>query len=341
MDPFATRRLGRTQVEVTRLGLGGATLGDPVEVIDEMRADLTIETAWTAGIRYFDTSPWYGNGKSEHRFGHVLRTKPRASFVLSTKVGRVHFRPADPEHFSHPRWAGGLPFDLRFDYTRAGVLRAYEDSLTRLGLNAVDALLIHDLDLRHQKTEDGVRAGFDQLEAGGGYAALAELKDRGEIGAIGVGINHTGMIPRFLERFEIDFFLVAMPYTLLDQPALAKELPLCLERRASVVIGAVFASGILARGPGAGALYAYQPAERDVLERTRRIEAVCGHHDVPLAAAALQFPLHHPAVASVIPGPDSPAQVRANLEHMRREIPADLWAELKSERLIDRATPTP
>jgi D-threo-aldose 1-dehydrogenase len=340
MDPFETRPLGKTRVEVTRLGFGGATLSDPVEVIDEARADLTVETAYAAGIGHFDTSPWYGNGKSEHRLGRVLRTKPRETFVLSTKVGRVYFRPRDPTTFSQPRWAGGLPFDFRFDYTRDGVLRSYEDSLMRLGLNTIDALLIHDLDLGHQKTEEGVRAGFDQLEAGGGYAALAELKASGDIRAIGAGINHTGMIPRFLERFAIDFFLVAMPYTLLDQPALADELPLCLKRGASVVIGAVFASGILARGPGAGALYGYRPAERDVLERTRRIDAVCARHGVPLPAAALQFPLHHPAVASVIPGPNSPAQVRANLQHMRRKIPPDLWAELKAERLIDPAAPT-
>ncbi|HSA80935.1 MAG TPA: aldo/keto reductase, partial [Geminicoccaceae bacterium] len=315
--------------------------GDPWEVIDEARADLTVEAAYAAGIGFFDTSPWYGNGKSEHRLGRVLRTKPRESFVLSTKVGRVYFRPEDPKTFRHARWAGGLPFDLRFDYTKDGVLRSYQDSLMRLGLTTVDALLIHDLDLRHQKTEVGVAAAFRQLDAGGGYAALAELKAAGEIRAIGAGINHTGMIPRFLERFEIDFFLVAMPYTLLDQAALAEELPLCLERGVSVVIGAVFASGILARGPAEGALYAYQPAEREVMERTRRIEAVCIRHGVPLAAAALQFPLHHPAVASVIPGPNSPAQVRANLQHMRRAIPPSLWAELKAERLIDPAAPTP
>jgi D-threo-aldose 1-dehydrogenase len=144
-----------------------------------------------------------------------------------------------------------------------------------------------------------------------------------------------------MRRSPLDFFLVAMPYTLLDQPALAEELPLCLERGVSVVIGAVFASGILAGGPGEGALYAYQPAEPGVLERTRRIAAVCARHGVPLAAAALQFPLHHPAVANVIPGPNSPAQVRANLQHMRRLIPADLWLELKAERLIDPAAPTP
>jgi D-threo-aldose 1-dehydrogenase len=341
LDPFETRRLGHTEVEVTRLGFGGGTLGDPTEVIDEARADLTVETAYGAGTGYFDTSPWYGNGKSEHRLGRVLRTKPRESFVLSTKVGRVYFRPKDPQSFSQARWAGGLPFDLRFDFSRDGVLRSYEASLMRLGLTTVDALLIHDLDLRHQKTEQGIAAAFDQLDAGGGHAALAELKAAGEIGAIGAGINHTGMIPRFLERFPIDFFLVAMPYTLLDQPALAQELPLCLERGVSVVIGAVFASGILARGPAEGALYGYRPAAPEVLERTRRIAAVCARHGVPLAAAALQFPLHHPAVASVIPGPNSAAQVRDNLLHMRRAIPSDLWAELKAERLIDSAAPTP
>jgi D-threo-aldose 1-dehydrogenase len=167
------------------------------------------------------------------------------------------------------------------------------------------------------------------------------MRSRGEIGAIGVGINHLGMIGQFLERFDPDFFLVAMPYTLLDQPALAEELPACAERGVSVVIGAVFASGILARGPAVGALYAYRPAEQAEIARTRRIEAVCERHGVPLIAAALQFPLGHPVVASVIPGPNSPAQVRSNLQAMRHPIPADLWAELKALQLIDPAAPTP
>lgn len=340
MDPFETRRLGGTAVGVTRLGFGGGTLGDPVEVIDEARADLTVEAAYAAGIGYFDTSPFYGNGKSEHRIGRVLRGKPRESFVLSTKVGRVYRRPADPATFEQTRWAGGLPFDWRFDYGRDGVLRSYEDSLMRLGMTSVDALLIHDLDLKHQKSEEGVAAGFAQFDAGG-YAALDAMRARGEIGAIGAGINHVGMIPRFLERFDLNFFLVAMPYTLLDQPALAEELPLCAARGVSVVIGAVFASGILARGPGQGALYSYRPAEQAEILRTRRIKAVCDRPAVSLIAAALQFPLGHPAVASVIPGPNSAAQVRSNLQAMREPIPSDLWAELKAEKLINPAAPTP
>lgn len=341
MDPFGLNSIGRTELHVTRLGFGGATLGDAREAIDEPRAIATIESAWAAGIGYFDTSPWYGNGKSEHRFGHVLRTKPRDSFVLSTKVGRVYFRPRDAATFSQDRWVGGLPFELRFDYTRDGILRSYEDSLVRLGINTVDALLIHDLDSRHEGTEFGIEGRLRELDSGGGYAALRELKERGEIKAIGAGINHLGMIPRFLERFDLDFFIVAMPYTLLNQEALDAELPLCVERGASVVIGAVFASGILARSPDDDPLYGYRPADTDVIERTRRIEAICRRHGVPLGAAALQFPFGHPAVASAIPGPNSTDQVRANLAWIRTEIPPVLWAELKADGLLRQDAPTP
>jgi D-threo-aldose 1-dehydrogenase len=345
MDPFATRAIGRTGLHVTQLGCGGATLGDIREVIPESQADVTLEGAYAAGIGYFDTAPWYGNGRSEHRLGRILGAKPRESYVLSTKIGRVFFRPPDPQAYlaSRPAGAapGALPFDLRFDYTREGVFRSYEDSLQRLGINTVDALLIHDLDLGYHKTEEGVAARLDELDQGGGYAALEELKRRGEIRAIGAGINVLGMIPRFLERFPLDFFLVAMPYTLLEQGALDHELPLCAERGVGVVIGAPFGSGILARGPDAPSTYGYRPAEAPVVERTRRIAAVCARHDVPLGAAALQFPLGHPSVASVIPGPNSPQQVRSNVQWMRTLIPAPLWSELKGEGLLRPDAPVP
>jgi D-threo-aldose 1-dehydrogenase len=341
MDPLARRTIGRTTLRVTQLGCGGATLGDARERIAEAQADVTLEAAYAAGISYFDTAPWYGSGKSEHRVGRMLWTKPRDSYAISTKVGRVFFRPQNPEQFLHGRTRGGLPFDLRFDYSRGGVLRSYEDSLQRLGLHSVDALLIHDLDLGYHRTEEGVAAALDQLDSGGGFAALEELKRGGEIRAIGAGINGTGMIPRFLERFPLDFFLVAMPYTLLNQAALETELPLCVERGADVVIGAPFASGILAKGPESGATYGYRPADQAVVEKTRRIDAVCRRHGVPIGAAALQFPLAHPAVAAVIPGPNSPDQVRANLEWMRAPIPADLWTELKAEGLLRADAPTP
>jgi D-threo-aldose 1-dehydrogenase len=325
------------------LGLGGVPLGDPHGPIDEARANLTIETAYSNGVTFFDTAPWYGVGRSEHRMGHVLRGKPRERFVVSTKVGRVLIRPRDvsgPAPYSQ-RWAGGLPFDLRFDYTRDGVLRSYEDSLQRLGMTRVDALVVHDLDLKFHQDEAGIAARLEELDRGGGFAALAELRSRGEIGAVGAGINRVGMIPRFLERFEMDFFLVAMPYTLLDQPALDDELPLCLERNVAVVIGAVFSSGILARPAAPLAQYGYQPVEAEVRERVARIDAVCRRHGVPIGAAALQFPLAHPAVSSVIPGADSAEQVRTNLQWMRIAIPPALWDALKAEKLVRRDAPTP
>jgi D-threo-aldose 1-dehydrogenase len=341
MDPLARRALGRTNVQVTCLGFGGATLGDIRERIDESRSETTIEVAYGAGIGYFDTAPWYGTGKSERRFGTVLGTKPRDSYVLSTKIGRVLERPADPATFQQERWTHGLPFVVRFDYTYDGVMRSYEDSLTRMGVNRIDALLIHDLDHGYHGTDEGVQARIDELDRGGGYRALTELKARGEIGAIGAGINVTGMIPRFLERFDLDFFLVAMPYTLLDQAALDAELPLVQSRGATIVIGAVFASGILAIGPVPGATYRYGPPSEEILAKTRRIQEICQQHNVPLGAAALQFPFGHPAVSSVIPGPNAPEQVRGNLGWMRHEIPADLWDDLKEHGLIRPDAPTP
>jgi D-threo-aldose 1-dehydrogenase len=341
MDPLARRTLGRTNVAVTCLGFGGATLGDIRERIDESRSETTIEVAYGAGIGYFDTAPWYGTGKSERRFGNVLGLKPRDSYVLSTKIGRVLERPVDPATFQQERWKHGLPFVVRFDYTYAGVMRSYEDSLTRMGVNRIDALLIHDLDHGYHGTDEGVQARLDELDAGGGYRALTELKERGEIGAIGAGINVTGMIPRFLERFDLDFFLVAMPYTLLSQDALDAELPLVQSRGATIVIGAVYASGILAIGPVPGATYRYSPASPEILERTRHMQAICEQYNVPLGAAALQFPFGHPAVSSVIPGPNAPDQVKGNLAWMRTEIPADLWDELKEQGLLRPDAPTP
>lgn len=324
------------------MGLGCGTLGDPDEITSEAQAQATLQQAWDLGIRYFDTAPWYGNTLSEHRLGYFLRQQPRDAFSLSTKVGRVYFRPADLKaHEQSPwmaRWRGGLPFDLRFDYGADGIQRAYEDSLMRLGLNTVDALVIHDLDPRHQQGEERVADGLAQLDSGG-FRVLDELRRRGEVKAIGAGINHVGMIDRFLARFDIDYFLIAMPYTLLDQPALEGELQLCADRGVDVIIGAVFASGILATGSQADARYAYQPAPNDVLERVRRIEAVCRQYDVTLPSAALQFPLRHPCVRAVIPGANAPEQVAANVAAVKATIDPAFWAALKDQQLIHPLAP--
>ncbi len=338
---FSTRTLGRTGVELTELGFGGAHLGELFETLGEDTAQATLAAAWAAGVRYFDTAPWYGHGLSEHRTGHFLRQRPRGEFVVSTKVGRVYRAPRDPATYATAPWLGGLPFELRFDYTRDGVLRSFEDSLQRLSLNRVDLLVIHDLDAGYHGDETGVAARFEELDAGGGFAALEELRAQGVIAGIGAGINVTGMIRRFLERFDIDFFLVAMPYTLLDQDALETELPACAGRDVGVVIGAPFASGILVTGEGGNARYGYESAPPRVRERVKRLASLCAQHGVALPAAALRFPLGHPSVASVIPGAVSPGQVAQNVAAFRSAIAPRFWTALRDAGLIRPDAPTP
>jgi D-threo-aldose 1-dehydrogenase len=218
-------------------------------------------------------------------------------------------------------------------------MRSWEDSLQRLGLPRIDLLVIHDIDLGYHRDEAGIERCFHQLEAGGGLRALEELKAAGEIKGFGAGINEQSMLRRFLDRIDLDFFLVAMPYTLLDQAPLDDSFPRCVERGIGIVIGAPYASGILATGPVAGAKYNYAPAAPEILEKTRRIDEVCRRHGVPLAAAALQFPLGHPAVAAIIPGAAHPGEVEQNLAHLRTDIPADLWAELKAAGLLHPDAP--
>src|SRR6516225_9239565 len=216
MDPFARRRLGLTAVEVTQLGFGGAGLGDLFEVIPEAQAAATLEAAWDAGIRYYDTAPWYGLTQSEHRFGRALYRQPRRDFVLSTKVGRTMHAVHHAETYDRGIWTGGLPFQVRFDYSYDGVMRSFEDSLQRLGLPRIDLLLVHDLDIQYHQTYKRVEALLIELH-NGGARALAELRAAGRISGFGAGINELGMIPRFLDLIDVDFFLVALPYTLLNQ----------------------------------------------------------------------------------------------------------------------------
>jgi D-threo-aldose 1-dehydrogenase len=343
MDPLKKNEIANTGVCVTQLSFGGGSLGDPFEVTSDEQAEATIALAYKNGMNYFDTAPWYGNTKSEHRVGHFLRKQERDSFNLNTKVGRIYSRPKNINNFNTSpwmqRWKGGLAFDLRFDYTYDGFMRSYEDSLQRLGMNTVDFLTIHDLDFRHQKNEEGVLHCFNQLDNGGGYKALRELKESGQIKGIGVGVNHIGMIPRFLERFKIDFFLVAMPYTLMDQSALDKEFPLCEEYGTSVVLGAVFCSGILAQKSLSNSKYAYKLADKVIIDKVNNIRNICEGYNVPLGAAAIQFPMGHSVVKTVIPGPNSPEQVQKNKKWFEHDIPYDCWEELKSAGYIRKDAP--
>jgi D-threo-aldose 1-dehydrogenase len=301
---------------------------------------MIVEAAYAAGISFFDTAPQYGQGKSEQRLGRILHTKPPDSFLISTKVGHLFSAPRDRVSFAAGLKGGGFAFAAHSDYSRDGVLRSYEHSLLRLGLNRVDMLVIHDIDVSHHGSEEVVERHFGELTKGGGWRALEELKAAGDIGAIGCGVNALGTIPQILERGHVDYFLVAMPYTLLDQGALDVEFPLCAARGVDVVIGSVFASGILATGAAGAASYAYAPAPESVKEKVRRIDHVCAAHGVPLRAAALQFPLFHPIVAAIIPGAYKVANIRSNLDDFRREIPAALWTDLKTEGLLRADAPT-
>ncbi|MDW6021423.1 aldo/keto reductase [Mesorhizobium sp. BAC0120] len=333
------RRLGRTSLELSPVGLGGVPLGEIYRTVPEPQARATLEAAWDAGIRYYDTSPWYGRGLSELRFGSMLRQQPRQDFVLSTKVGRTFHRPQDPSIFKGAFWKGGLSFEHRFDYTYDGIMRSYDQSLMRLGLNTIDLLLIHDLDVAEIGSDDLVKQYFTDLERSG-WRALETLRHYGEIAGIGAGVNIMGTIPEFLRRFELDFFLVAMPYTLLDQAPLDHEFPLCEERGVGVVIGSPFASGILATGASASEpQYNYLPAPPAMLDKVRRIEKLCVDFGVPLKAAAYQFPLRHKIVASVVSGADTPEMARENAGLVDIEIPNEFWSALRDQGLVHSLSP--
>lgn len=340
------REIRQTGVELTELGFGGGGLGELFVTVSEAQAEETLSTSWDGGQRFFDSAPFYGAGLSEHRVGRFLRSRPRDELVASTKVGRVLRAPQDPATWAGGGiWIGGLPFDHIWDFSYDGIMRSHEDSLQRMGLNRVDMLIIHDLDSHHH--DDEVRAGhWDDLESSG-WRALAELRDSGTVGALGAGINVVGTggdvegdIQRFLDRFDLDFFIIAGRYTLLDQTAL-EDIELCRSRGVDIIVGAVFNSGILAHGPVEGATFNYQPAPPELLERTARLAAVCDRHDVPLRAAAMQFPLAHPTVRSVISGPISADEARESLRAYDLAIPAALWDDLRAEGLIAEGAPTP
>jgi D-threo-aldose 1-dehydrogenase len=323
---------------VPAFGFGSAHLGELYAAVAEDVSRATLEAAWDGSVRFYDTAPWYGRGLSEHRVGGFLRTKAREEFVLTTKVGRTLHRPQDPRTFDRSPWKGGLNFEVNFDYSRDGIIRSYEQALQRLALDTVDALIIHDLDAGFHGNALGPHK---KALAESGMRALEQLKADGQIKAIGVGINTSEALDTMVRDYDVDFALVAMPYTLLDQKSLNDGLATCVERKISVVIGAPFASGILVGGSKSQAAYNYGQTPEAVREKVARIEAVCEAHGVTLPAAALQFPLAHPAVVSIIPGAARPQEVKQNLASLAAPIPASFWMDLRAERLIDPAAPVP
>ena len=323
-----------------KLGFGTAPLGNLYRALDEDTAQFTLNAAWDAGIRYYDTAPLYGLGLAETRLNHFLRRKAGESFVLSTKIGRVlKLSPADK------RTGLGKFFETPsrrevYDYSYDGVMRSIEFSLERLGIDAIDILLAHDVDIFTHGSKEASDARIKELMEGG-YRALAELRDQGVVKAIGAGINEWQVAETLARAGDFDLFLLAGRYTLLEQDALKTFLPYCEEKKIGILLGGPYNSGILATGPKPGAFYNYDPAPPAILDRVALIEQVCLSHKVKLVEAALRFPLGHPCVVSVIPGGQAPHEVTRNAEIMGAKIPAALWEELKEEGLLREDAPVP
>ena len=338
-DPFERVPLGRSGLTITRLGLGGASIGGLFAPVDDADAIATVRRAWDLGIRYFDVAPLYGYGTAERRFGTGLAERPRAAYVLSTKVGRlVRDTDAIPpgadidrqaidgiEDAAYTDTAGRR---IVFDYSAAGIRRSIEESLERLGLERIDLAFIHDPDDHWEQA------------IGEAYPTLHRMRDEGLVGAIGVGMNRAEMLARFASEADVDALLVANRYTLLDQTALSELLPRCVERGIAVLIGGAMNSGVLA-DPRPGAKFDYAPAPPEVIARARALGAACERHQVPLRAAAMQFPLAHPAVAGLIAGVRTVAHLDEYPALLRRPIPPALWEDLRAEGLIHPDAPVP
>ncbi len=306
-------QLGTTPLQVTRLGLGTAPLGGLFEAVADDEAHRVVEAAWKAGIRFFDTAPLYGHGLAELRLGAVLSSKPRDEFVLATKVGRLLRAGAPPE--PGQAYKGVPPVNPVFDFSYDGVMRSVEESLSRLGLDRIDVLHIHDPDDHFEEALTGA------------YRALDRLRDEGSIRAVGAGMNQSEMLVRFAREANFDCFLLAGRYTLLDRSGAAELLPLCAERRIAIIAGGVFNSGILA-DPRPGATFNYTTAPPELVRRATELKAVCDRAGASLKAVAIQFPLRHPAVATVLTGCRSVAEVEQNIRAFQADIPDELWPVL-------------
>ena len=332
MDGFEKRRIGRTSLEVTVLGLGTATLGGTRIDVSGRQAEAIVRAAWEAGVRYLDTAPYYGFGQAERAAGDALRDEARDDWVLSTKVGRLlrPFPQAAPESGrKHP-----LPFGVVYDYSYDGIMRSHEDSLQRLGLARIDILYVHDIGrYQHGDAHPGLMRSLRES----GYRALEELKASGTVKAIGIGVNEREVLLEAMEWGQWDAFLLAGRYTLLEQAPLDDLLPRCVDAGTSIVVGGPLNSGILAGRD----TWNYRTAPPEIVARVDKIRAVCDRHGVPLPAAALQFPLAHPAVAAIIPGPRDAAEFRANLDLLRHPIPPALWQDLRSAGLLHPDAPVP
>ena len=341
MRRFKTRN--GADLAFSAVGLGMGPLGDLFDVLDEKTAVATVEEAYKSGVRTFDSSPHYGNGLSEARMGAGLRHIPRNEIVVSTKIGRVMdpFRrpPAPLPGAVSPGFAGGFPHAPRFDYSYDGTMRSVEHSLLRTGLSRFDILLIHDCDRWTHGEADAGRRFKEAME--GAYRALDKLRGEKTVAAIGFGINEADTCVKFARAGDFDVAMMAGRYSLLVQSGLDEFLPLAVEKKMGVMLAGVFNSGILATGAIPGARFDYAPAPPEIMDRVRKIEAICARHGTSIRRAAVQFAMAHPAVVAVMLGAVKPAEAAANAADGERKAPAALWSDLKSAGLINPAAPTP
>lgn len=326
-------------ISFTEMGFGTAPIANLYKAVSDKDAEATLDAAWKAGLRYFDTAPLYGLGLSETRLNHFLRGKKRKDYFISTKVGRL-LNVCPPAE----RTGIGKFFDTpsrreSYDYTYDGIMRSLEFSLERLGLDYVDILFVHDCDVFTHGSE-AARDKHVATVLKDGHRALVKLREEGVIKAFGAGVNEWQVCETLTKGGSFDLFLLAGRYTLLEQEALNSFLPLTEERGIGIVLGGPYNSGILATGPKPGAYYNYDRAPKEILDRVRKIEAVCAAHKVKLAEAALRFPLMHKSVVSVIPGAASPKEVALNVKTLNAKIPKALWRDLKAEGLMHKDAPT-
>ena len=322
------RKLGKTSVEVTSLGFGGAPLGAVGDYLDSTKSKDILDAAWNGGIRYFDTAPLYGHGLSEKRLGGYLPTLNRNHFALSTKIGRLLVPQNEGERFPNMRDRENVA--IQYDYSADAVRKSLESSLERLGLDRVDILLCHDIDAW---THEGDQPEIYRKAAEGALPELHRLREEGLVRAIGLGVNESAVCTRVLHEFDPDCFLLAGRFTLLEQEPLDEMLPLCIEKDVSVIIGGPYNSGLLANTERRRATYDYKPAPDNLWDKAQAIRKICESHQIDMRAAALQYPLRHPAVAAVIPGVISVDEVSTNLNLIQQSIDESLWHDLANEGL--------
>lgn len=331
------RTFARSGLRTSLLGFGSAPLGNIFRPISTADAHEMVRSAWQAGIRLFDTAPMYGHGLAEHRMSDALFEFPRDEYVLSTKVGRT-LVPSAPGTFDHGVWAKVPPLKSEFDYSYSACFRQVEDSLQRMMSDRIDVLFVHDIDrFTHG---DNQPARFKEAVAGS-FKALIELREQGSVREIGVGVNEVDVCYKVAQEVDIDSILLAGRYTLLEQEPLDDLLPLCSERKISIVLGGVFNSGILATGAIKGAKYNYVAAPTTILEKVSKMEQVCSEFNIPLAAAAIQFASAHPAVVNVCIGARNMEQWNQNFELLNLQIPSDFWTKMKKQGLVREDAPLP